>query len=211
MKAQSSKLIGTAVALLASLAAGCGDVARNGRSPVLAVITSLEAASGAEPDTFGGVLHSDVQTLVSRTIDGETVRIPTVFSDPAEVEMRLQLRDLGVPGLPAAPSSLNDVTFTRYRVTYRRSDGRNTPGVDVPHPFDSAATFTVPSGGSAAASFILVRHIAKEEPPLRALITNSVIITTIAEVTFYGHDLAGNEVMVTGSIGIFFGNFGDPE
>ena len=111
----------------------------------------------------------------------------------------------------AAPSGMNEVTFTRYRVTYRRADGRNTPGVDVPYPFDSAATFTIPADGTITAGFVLVRHTAKEEPPLRALVRNSVIISTIAEVTFFGRDQAGNEVIATGNIGVFFGNFGDPD
>jgi hypothetical protein len=55
-----------------------------------------------------------------------------------------------------------------------------------------------------------VRHTAKQEPPLVALRSNGVNLNTIAEVTFYGRDQAGNEVSVTGQIGIVFGNFGDP-
>jgi hypothetical protein len=116
-----------------------------------------------------------------------------------------------VPGVGATPSTLNEITITRYRVVYRRTDGRNTPGVDVPYAIDSAITFTVPGGNSATADFEIVRHTAKSEAPLRALVTSGVIIATIAEVTFYGHDQAGNEVMVVGSMGINFGNFGDPE
>ena len=53
----------------------------------------------------------------------------------------------GTPATAAAPTPLNQVTFTRYRVVYRRTDGRNAPGVDVPFPFDSAVTFTVPRDG----------------------------------------------------------------
>ena len=211
MKAQSMKLTGVAVALLASLGAGCGEVSRNGRAPAMAVLSALEAASGAEPDEFGTILNSDVETMVEQEIDGEDVLVPTIYSDNGRVTMRLQLRDPGIPGVPASPSSMNEVTFTRYRVTYRRADGRNTPGVDVPHPFDSAATFTVPADGTVTAHFVLVRHTAKMEAPLGSLKTSSVIISTIADVTFYGRDQAGNDVSVTGSIGVFFGNFGDPE
>ena len=36
------------------------------------------------------------------------------------------------------------------------------------------------------------------------------VISTIAEVTFYGRDQAGNEVSVTGSISVNFSDFGDP-
>jgi len=211
VKAQRTKIFGLAAALLASLAAGCGEVSRNGRAPAMPIIMVMEAASGAEPGEFGGVLHSDVETLVERTINGNQTLVPTVFSDNGRVTMRLQLRDPGVPGVGATPSPMNEITFTRYRVTYRRADGRNTPGVDVPYPFDSAVTFTVPAEGNVTGTFTIVRHTQKEEAPLRALITNGVIISTLADVTFYGHDLAGNEVTTTGTIGIFFGNFGDPE
>jgi hypothetical protein len=59
-------------------------------------------------------------------------------------------------------------------------------------------------------AFELVRHIAKVEAPLGALVNNLVIISTIAEITFYGQDQTGHEVQVTGRILVDFGNFGDP-
>ena len=189
---------------------GCGDVARTGRSPVLLVIMSLEAASGATPTAFGGTLDSDVVTNVSRTVGGVQEDVPTVFSDSGRATLRFVLKDQGVPGGAATPSALNQVTINRYQVVYRRSDGRNTPGVDVPYPFDSAVTVTLPTDGAGAAAFELVRHTAKSEAPLAALRTSSVIISTVADITFSGSDLAGNAVSVTGSIGVQFGNFGDP-
>jgi hypothetical protein len=124
--------------------------------------------------------------------------------------MRLILKSPGSATVVTAPSALNSVTFTRYHVEYRRTDGRSAQGVDVPFAFDSAATFTVPASGSVTAGFEIVRNVAKAEPPLRALVTNGNIISTLAEVTFYGRDLAGNEVVATGTVGISFGNFGDP-
>jgi hypothetical protein len=105
---------------------------------------------------------------------------------------------------------MNAVTINRYRVTFRRADGRNTPGVDVPFPFDSAVTFTIAPGGTVTQPFELIRHVAKMEAPLAALQNSPVIIATVADVTFFGHDLAGNELSASGSIGIQFGNFADP-
>lgn len=192
-------------------AAGCGDVVRQGRAPVQLVITALEAASGAEPDTFGGTLLSDVLTLVDRQVNGQEVQAPTIFNDLGQVTMALVLKDPGQPGAPAEPSAINQVTISRYRVVYRRADGRNTPGIDVPFPFDSAITFTVPANGSATAGFQLVRHTAKQEAPLAALAFNPDVISTLADVTFYGRDQAGNDISATGTIGIDFGNFADPE
>jgi hypothetical protein len=207
---KAMKLAGVTVAVLSAvLLAGCGEVARNGRAPAMATITVLEAASGAEPNEFGNTLNSDVVTKVKRDVNGQQVDVPTVFNDLGRVTVALTLRDPGF-GVAASPSALNQVTFTRYRVTYTRADGRNTPGVDVPYPFDSGITFTVPASGTITAGFEIVRHTAKQEAPLLALGVNGVNIATIAEVTFYGRDQAGNDVMVSGSIGIVFANFGDP-
>jgi hypothetical protein len=209
---KATKVAGLGVAWLsAMLVAGCGEVARNGRAPVQVVIVTLEAASGAEPEEFGGTLASDVVTLVERQISGQTVQVPTIFGDLGRVTMRLVLRDPGEPAVPSTPSELNTVSFNRYRVTYRRTDGRNTPGVDVPYPFDSAVTFTVPTNGEVSAAFGIVRLTAKQEAPLAALETSNVFISTIGEITFYGRDQAGNEVTAVGLIGITFGNFGDPQ
>ena len=200
-----------ATLLLALAAAGCGEYVEQGRSPARIVINQLEASSGAEPDEFGNTLRSDVLTLVEMTINNQQVRVPTIFNDLGRVTMQLVLRDQGVPGLAAAPSTLNQVTFTRYRVVFRRNDGRNTQGVDVPYAFDSAVTFTVPSDGTVTAGFDLVRHSAKEEAPLRQLANSPNFVATIAEITFYGKDLAGNDVTAAGTMGITFGDFADPD
>jgi hypothetical protein len=182
------------VAALAGLSAGCSDFIRQDQSPVTLVIDRLEASPGEE-STFSGTLRADVST------DG------TIFSDVGRVTMRLIMKDVGT-----APSPVNAVTINRYRVVYRRADGRNTPGVDVPYPFDSAVTFTVPASGQAIVQFFdLTRHVAKVEAPLGALHGSFVIISTIAEVSFFGHDQAGNDLSVSGTIGVQFGDFADPD
>jgi hypothetical protein len=190
----------------------CGEVARTGRSPVFLIIDGLEAASGASPDDFGSVLFSDVQTIVEDQVGGQTQRFPTTFSDIGRATFRAALRNPGTAVAPLGPSTLNEVTLTRYRVTYLRADGRNTPGVHVPHAFDGAATITVPATGSAALAFDVVRIQAKREPPLSNLQGGggANIISAIAEIHFFGHDQAGNEVTVSGMMSITFGDFADP-
>jgi hypothetical protein len=201
-----------ALIVCAGFGSACGEVARTGQSPVQVVVNSLQAASGAEPDELAGTLRSDVVTMITApTPCTPTTPCPTLYDDMAEVVMSLTLKDPGTPQVASAPSSLNQVTFTRYRVAYRRSDGRNTPGVDVPHPIDSALTFTVPASGQATAGFEIVRHTAKMEAPLAALAVNPTIIATMADVSFYGRDQAGHDVVASASIGINFGNFGDPQ
>lgn len=190
-------------------AAACGKAAQQGRSPVFIVIESMGAASGARPDQFANVLESDVVTNVQQTVGGQAVLVPTVYEDIGEITMRLSLKDQSTP---TGPTRLSEVTFTRYRVVYKRADGRNTPGVDVPYAFDGAVTFTVPLEGSARVTYILVRGQAKLERPLVTLrgLGGALVLSTIAEVTFYGRDQAGNDITASGMISVNFADWGDP-
>ncbi len=134
--------------------------------------------------------------------------MPTFYNDIGTAEFRVEAKNPTVP-----TTGINAVTITRYRVVFRRSDGRNTPGVDVPYGFDGAATTTISPGGTGSVSFDLIRHQAKLEPPLRNLAGFGGLgfISTIAEITFYGHDQNGNELIATGSMDVQFGDFADDE
>lgn len=196
MRAKTFKLLPLIGILTASAAlAGCSDVLRLDRSATTLVIDALDAAP-VRSNTFAGTLQSDVSTVVAGSA--------TVFSDTGRVTIRTIMKDPLV-----TPSAVNAVTVNRYRVTYRRSDGRNTPGVDVPFPFDSATTFTVAPGVTVTRTFELVRQVSKAEAPLLALAANGLIISTIADVTFFGEDQTGNDLSASGSIGVQFGNFAD--
>jgi hypothetical protein len=74
---------------------------------------------------------------------------------------------------------------------------------------DGALTVTIQPNATVTAAFELVRHTAKIEAPLVQLVSTTNIITTIATVTFYGKDQVGNDIAVTGTITVDFGNFGD--
>jgi hypothetical protein len=194
------------VGLLAGSSAACGDMVRQGHSPMYLVIDRLEGArGGSSSPTFGTPLISDVLTNVTSPDPCSSLSpCPTIFDDLGQAVIRAAPKDITV-----SPSTNNDVTITRYRVTYRRADGRNTPGADVPHPFDGAVTGTVPAGGTLTVGFELVRHAAKIETPLVQLVSNPNFITTLAEVTFYGRDQVGNDISVAGLVQVNFGNFGD--
>jgi hypothetical protein len=189
---------------LATAAAGCG-VPEQGRAPVVLRIDSLDASSGAGSQTFSGYLNSDVQTIVKVN----NVDVPTRFNDPGRVTLSLVLKDPGAPGVAQTPTELNTVTITRYRVVYRRTDGRNVQGVDVPWAFDSGMTISVQASSAVQQTFDLVRVSAKFEAPLAALTVNGQALSVIADVTFYGKDMHNNDISATGSIGITFANFGD--
>jgi hypothetical protein len=190
----------------------CGDVIRQDRAPVLIVIDSMEAASGADPGTMSGFLLSDVQTLVEQQVDGETVLVPTIFNDVGQATMRIIPKDAGNGAVSLAPSPWNNVTINRYRISFLRADGRNTPGVDVPFPVDGAVTATLGSTPTVV-PFEMVRHQQKLEQPLRSLANfgGRLFISTIAEITFYGADQVGNSVQVKGTISVSFSDYADPE
>jgi hypothetical protein len=195
-----------AVGVFAASTARCGDMVRQGRSPTYLVIDRLEGArGGSSSPTFGTPLISDVLTNVTSPDPCSAQSpCPTVFDDLGQAVIRAAPKDI-----TASPSTNNDVTITRYRVTYRRADGRNTPGTDVPYSFDGAVTGTVPAGGTLTVGFELVRHAAKIEAPLVQLVSNPNFITTLTEVTFYGRDQVGNDISVAGLVQVNFGNFGD--
>lgn len=190
--------VATAI-LVAVAASACGDMQREGTGSSFLIVDALTAAPGAEPDKFGNTLFSDVIT----TKEGQT----GVFADIGKVSFSLAMKDAGSA---TAPTTANFITVDRYHVTFIRSDGRNKPGVDVPYPFDGAFTTTV-GGEGANGAFTIVRHTSKLEAPLLALGSSGVIISTLAEVTFYGHDQTGREASASARMSVDFGNFQDPK
>ncbi len=178
----------------------CGSLTESGRSASFMIIDNLRGAPGFSPSQLGNMLQSDVLTKGSP------------YEDPGQVTIRLGLKDFGSPSAPNTPTQTNYITVTRYRIVYQRSDGRNTPGVDVPYPIEGGMTFTA-VGGVTTGTFTLVRAQAKLEAPLRALVGlgGAVVISTIAEITFYGHDQTGVQVSAVGYITVNFADWGDPD
>ena len=185
----------------------CGDVVRQSHAPVLLNVATLQAAptGGFGANQLTAVLFSDVQVMLVAPLPcSPTSPCPTIFSDRGQAVISSSMKDVNI-----SPTTNNQVTITRYHVEFRRADGRNQEGVDVPRAFDGAVTATIPANGSQAVSFELVRHVAKEESPLAQLVSSTNFISTIAIVTFYGADAVGNEISAQGQISVNFGNFGD--
>jgi hypothetical protein len=191
------------LALGLSLAAGCitepDTLTDDSTNTVVQIVsmgassTDLEGAGEAGSDLLSDVCFADEEHPPC-----------TLFNDNGSVTMRAFPKD------PAQlVSDTNNVTFTRYRVTFVRADGRNVPGVDVPYAFDGVANFTVPIGGEDVdRGFILVRHQAKAESPLKEISQNrSLILSVIAQVDFYGADGSGRAIQVTGYVNITFADF----
>jgi hypothetical protein len=188
---------GAAALVMGSLS--CGKVVREGRSPVLLVMDSLSGAAG-QSGVFAIPLLSDVLTNGG------------IFDDAGKATLHILLKDQGPTGAGTSPSSVNTVILNRYHVDFVRSDGRNVQGVDVPYSFDGGVTAMISSAPSDV-PFELVRHQAKEESPLINMAGGGgrIFISTIANVTFYGKDIVGNDVQVTGAISVNFADFADPK
>ncbi len=200
------------VLLAAAGSTSCGNAnSSSGKSPSYLYLETLSASSGARPDDFGNVLQSDVVTNVKVQVGSDQVLQPTIYEDMGRAVLRMGLKDVGSPNAPTTPTNINAITVTRYRVVFRRSDGRNTQGVDVPYAFDGGASGTFDANGGTL-SFALVRAQAKMEAPLKALRGGGgdIVISTIAEITFYGRDQNGNDVQVTGMMSVNFADWGDP-
>lgn len=201
IRARSARLAAVAGLVAAgALASACGsETMRQGQASSYLVIRALEGASGADDSSqFTPVLRADVRTKGG------------VFEDNGRVVMTAAMKDVTNP---TGPSTNNQIKVTRYRVSFRRSDGRDRPGVDVPYAFDGGVTFTVAPDEEISVPFTLVRAQSKLEPPLSALAGagGGVVISTLADVTFFGRDQTGREVSVTGSISVNFADWADPE
>ncbi len=187
-----------ALCAVLALMSACAANGRTGQASSYLIVSSMEAASGVRPSEFSGVLASDVVTVINT--------VPTQLEDFAKVTFQLAMKDPLV-----GPSPVNYVTLRGYRVTYFRSDGRNTHGVDVPYPFAGALTATVST--TTTASLVLVRVQAKLEAPLSTLagLGGAIAISTFADVVFYGTDQAGRNVTVNARISVNFADWGDEE
>jgi hypothetical protein len=183
-----------AVAVLVT--AACGDKVLQGKGSSYLVVDELAAASGAKVETFSTVLQSDVLTKGG------------VLEDLGKVTLHIAMKDVTIG---TEPTANNVITVNRFHIDFVRSDGRNTQGVDVPYSVDGAATGTITTSPTSMV-FSIVPAQRKLEAPLLALRNQggAIAIMTIANVTFYGYDQAGNAVSVTGSISVNFADWVDP-
>ena len=176
--------------LAAALAlTSCSDAIRTGQSPSYLILQNIV---GGSPSS--GIVQSDVISNAGG-----------VVQDPGSATIQVALKDPQGP----TPTSVNSITITQYHVEYIRSDGHNIQGVDVPFAFDSGVTQTIAAGAVGSVPFTLVRIQAKLEAPLVALAGHrgQEVISTIAHVTFYGHDQNGRDVSVEGNIEVDFADW----
>jgi len=178
-----------------SFSISCNKIENDTRSNSILIIKSIKAINWEEEEA--DVLFSDV--IVEKE-DSSYIQ-----SDLAVVELTAELMN-PTPGLES--SIYNNIMIDRYIVHFERSDGKNTPGVDVPYPIEGNLSALVEIGSSVKVSFVVVTINAKREPPLVNLVDgNEPEIKATAIIELYGHDLANNKVKATGYLQVFFNNY----
>jgi hypothetical protein len=177
----------------------CNPLADDSQSSSMLIVENL---TGFDMEgNLANFLQSDVIFQ-----DPEDPESSTIYADSALVSFTAQLLD---PASLTGPSHYNDITVTRYVVTYIRADGRNTEGVDVPYSFEGNLSVLVPIDSAVEANFIIVREVAKLEPPLIGLQEwrDAGVINCTAKVDFYGQDQVGKTLKATGYLNVYFANF----
>jgi len=188
-----------ALAALTLVLAACNPLENDTLSMSQLIVESMTGMDLGGKDAnyvMSDVLFQDPDT-------GDT----SIIADIAKATMSARMLD---PNPITGPSSYADVQLTRYAVTFYRADGKNMPGVDVPHPFEGSVTALIKIGIPNQVNFVIVRETAKQESPLVNILqlgTRAEAFSATARVDFYGHDLTGNAVKATGYISITFANY----
>jgi len=181
----------------------------------------MTACNAVENESTSGSML-EIVSLTGKDLEGKDGST-TVFSDV--LTNGSIINDNGVASLRATPldplmpeneiTPYMDVMVDQIEVEFRRTDGRNVEGVDVPYRFTQPVSMLVSFSQETEIPFVLIRHVAKLEAPLLALRevpSREFILQLVAVVTIHGKDLGGHRVSpVTGYISVWCGNFADPE
>lgn len=198
LKIASIKII--AIFPLLLLLSFCSPIEDESESNSILIINSImgKDMEGNDAD----FLQSDVLVVDSST-GAETVIVDTATAALTAKRIEPEPPSLG-------SSQYNSIMLNRYIVSYSRIDKQtNIPGVDVPYSFEGALSTLIEIDETVNISFVIVREVAKLEPPLFALRSGGPegVMQVKAQIDFYGEDLAKKKVKATGYLTIFFANY----
>jgi hypothetical protein len=186
--------LGAALAVAVALGmAGCSaDYVESNKASVLLVINAINGGAQLDSDVVNG---------------DESVSNPTLFVCENEVDVKVTALNKNPLGPTVASST---VQLQSYEVRYTRTDGRGVEGVDVPFRITGVLATNVGVGDEVTFPLEVVRRQAKQEPPLQN-ISQTTVLTVLAQVTLYGKTISGESVSATGGLQIDFADFGDKE
>jgi hypothetical protein len=146
----------------------------------------------------------------STTVFSDVLNAGSVVNDSAVAEVNAQIYD---PAKTADISYFNNVVVDQIDVEFKRTDGRNVEGVDVPYRFTQPMNWVIAVNTPGKIPFVLIRHVAKLEAPLLALRevpSQTFVLQLVAKVTVHGKDLGGHRVApVSGYLTVWCANFAD--
>ena len=190
---------------------------------VLIIVALVMTGCLAKEDDSTSASFLVINSLTGKDLEG-TDGSTIVFSDVVTSSGSI-VNDNGVASIttltynPLEDSAGNDITFymnvivDQIDVEFMRTDGRNVEGVDVPYSFTQPMNMIVPVDEVVDIPFVLIRHVAKLEPPLFALSqvpNQGKVLQLVAKVTVHGKDLGGHRVApVSGYVSVWCANFAD--
>jgi hypothetical protein len=186
---------------------------------LIIVALAMAACNAVENDSTSGTML-EIVTLTGKDLEGnegsttvfsDVITNGSIINDNGIAEVKAALLNPTIPD--NAITSYMDVMVDQIDVEFRRTDGRNVEGVDVPYHFTQPVSMLVSFNETVKIPFVLIRHVAKLEAPLIALRevpSREFILELVAVVTVHGKDLGGHRVApVTGYVTVWCGNFAD--
>ncbi|HAR36070.1 MAG TPA: hypothetical protein DCR87_04040 [Acidobacteria bacterium] len=183
---------------------------------VIALSLALFSCNPVERGTNSGsfliienIIGKDNQGNDSSVVFSDVVTNGVAYPDFVNISLRAATLD---PNPVMGVSNYSDVMVTNYIVTYTRSDGATGEGTDVPYHFEGALSTLVPIGSTVTIPLMIVREVAKTQPPLSALVGNPTgMLECTATIELIGHDLRNRQVRKTGQISVRFADYIDQQ
>lgn len=183
---------------------------------VLILSLALFSCNPVERDTNSGsfliienIIGKDNQGNDSSVVFSDVITNGVVYSDFVTLSVRAATLD---PNPVMGVSQYSDVMITNYIVTYIRSDGATGEGTDVPYHFEGTLSTLVPVGSTVSIPLLIVRDVAKTQPPLNALVGNPTgMLECTARIELIGHDLRNRRVTQIGQISVRFADYIDQQ
>ncbi|MGB9835568.1 MAG: hypothetical protein ACPLRX_02370 [Candidatus Saccharicenans sp.] len=182
------------LAALVILLISCNPLEKDYKSNSFIVIQSIIGKDNLGNDST--VVFSDVLTNNVAYSDFVTVTLKAATLDPNPI---------------MGTSQYSDIMLTRCVITYLPADGSAPQeGVNVPAHYEVSLSQLLPVGTNVSFPLMIVRDVAKVNPPLSALAGDPTgLLECVARIDFYGHDLRNRDVTQVGFITVRFADYVD--
>ncbi|MGD2244960.1 MAG: hypothetical protein PVI11_00275 [Candidatus Aminicenantes bacterium] len=132
----------------------------------------------------------------------------TYVADIVSATLEAKLKE--TESIGDGPSYQNRIFIHTYEVRYTFIDSNLSPlpSPSTPATFQGRLSVGIDIDSSASIEFVIVREQAKLESPLLDVVGLG-LLQVVAQITFYGEDIAGHPVQATGYLTIYFADYAD--